>query len=67
MLSVLYNSWFISNQEIPKRKKDRSDLGPLVLPELNRLKDLKLDHESNLWHSLQGHEGVQLLISLMDI
>lgn len=40
------------------RKKDRSDLGSLVLPELNRLKDLRLDHENSLGHSLQGREGV---------
>uniref|UniRef100_F6I4Q6 Uncharacterized protein n=1 Tax=Vitis vinifera TaxID=29760 RepID=F6I4Q6_VITVI len=39
------------------RKKDRSDLGSLVLPELNRLKDLRLDHENSLGHSLQGREG----------
>ncbi|XP_010654498.1 U-box domain-containing protein 52 isoform X1 [Vitis vinifera] len=30
------------------RKKDRPDLGSVVLPELNRLRDLGLDHEGSL-------------------
>ncbi|KAL0311855.1 UNVERIFIED_CONTAM: U-box domain-containing protein 34 [Sesamum radiatum] len=36
------------------RKKDRPDLATVILPELNRLKDLGMQHGLDHWHAMHG-------------
>ncbi|KAL0330459.1 UNVERIFIED_CONTAM: U-box domain-containing protein 52 [Sesamum radiatum] len=36
------------------RKKDRPDLAKVILPELNRLKDLGMQHGLGHWHTMHG-------------